>query len=93
MVVSDIEYLDLNKIFDATDCCSELYRSGTTLFVLRKLAKNRDIVFDWAIDTLGRRGKLVDGPEGDLRHYVKNELRAGLGTGQGGRLPCYFSFF
>ena len=82
-VVSGIEDVKLEEILDSTDGCAESYRCGTALYMLWKLARERDIVFDRAIDASGHGKKIIDGLGGELKHFLAKNLRGKL---------CYFVF-
>ena len=74
-VVSEIEGLPLKELLDNTDGCAEQYKCGTGLFMLWKLAKERNIVFDRAIGAGGHGKRIIDGLGGDLKHFLEKNLR------------------
>ena len=74
-VVSKIEGLSLKELLDNTDGCAEQYKCGTALFMLWKLAKERNIVFDRVIGAGGHGKRIIDGLGGDLKHFLEKNLR------------------
>ena len=74
-VVSEIEDIPLKELLDNTDGCAEQYKCGTALFMLWKLAKERNIVFDRAIGAGGHGKRIIDGLGGDLKHFLEKNLR------------------
>ena len=51
-------------LVEDTDGCGEQYQSGTSLYMLTKLAFENDLIDCRAIDTEGHRKKLIDGWSG-----------------------------
>ena len=74
-VVSEIEGIPLKELFGNTDGCAEQYKCGTALFMLWKLAKELNIVFDRAIGAGGHGKRIIDGLGGDLNHFLEKNLR------------------
>ena len=77
-VCTDIENVEIKELYDVTDGCAESYRCGSALFMIWKLAKERDIIFDRALDASGHGKKLIDGFGGMLKNFLKKELRGNV---------------
>ena len=52
------------ELIEDTDGCGEQYQSGTSLYILTKLAFENDLIDCRAIDTEGHRKKIIDGWSG-----------------------------
>jgi hypothetical protein len=62
-------------ILDDTDGCSGQYRCGSALFLLWKFSKERNVVYDRAVDCAGHGKKKIDGYGGWLKNYLRGQLR------------------
>ena len=71
-------YTNIEELLDVTDGCAESYRCGSALFMLWKLAKERNITFDRALDASGHGKKLIDGFGGMLKNFLQKELRGNV---------------
>ena len=65
---------DIEELLDETDGCAESYRCGTALFMLWKLARERNIIFDQALDASGHGKRLIDNFDGLLQWFLQKEL-------------------
>ena len=73
-IISDVEDVKLEELLDNTDGCAETYRCGTALFMLWKIAKEREIVYDYSIDPSGHGKKEIDGYGAETKYTLEDEL-------------------
>ena len=66
------------EIVEDTDGCAVQYRSGTSLYMLSRLAFENDLIFCRAIDAEGHGKKLIDGLSGKDKRYMDKELRGNV---------------
>ena len=68
----------LKEILDDSDGCMEQYKCATALYMLHKLAKEEDLIYDRGIDAGGHGKKDIDGYNGGDKGIISAELRGNV---------------
>ena len=65
-------------ILDDSDGYAEQYKCATVLYMLHKLAREEDIIYDRGIDADGHGKKYIDGFSGGDKDVINSELRGNM---------------
>ena len=83
----------LKEILDDSDGCMEQYKCATALYMLHKLAKEEDLIYDRGIDAGGHGKKDIDGYNGGDKGIISSELRGNVIYQEEARVDKKRSYF